>query len=112
MVLLITIWFFVFILLFPFVLAFLVISVREPRLLSAAIYIIGATLSFFYEKIIEGIDLWIELPNDPKAYDSLFIHFLRYALLAFIIIFSMILTYSFFYLCAIFCCDYNDSVPG
>lgn len=93
---------------FPILVLCLLLTAKDPRLFYAIIYFFGTSISFFYEKIFEGIDLWHCLPDDPKAYDSKFLHFVRYGLLIYILIFAVILTYSFIYLIAIFCCKYND----
>ena len=106
--LLLLIVFFSFILIAPFLLIGIVVGAKEPALAKLIISILFSMISFFYEKFIEGIELWHDLPDDPSAYDSLFIHYFRFLLLGIIFLFALVLTYSLFYICLVYCCGYRD----
>jgi tellurite resistance protein TehA-like permease len=102
-VILLLIGFFAFILIFPILGILLLVSIKDPKLLQLFLYFLFASVGFLYEKTIEGIDLWHDLPEDSKQYDSKFIHYLRFMLLTFIILFVMVLTYSLVYLVSTVC---------
>lgn len=94
--------FFSVLFLIKFLVIFLVLALKGP-----IIGYIFTGISAFVKHVIDGFILNHDLPDDEKFYDSHLIHWLRYALLIFVLIYSIFLLFCFGFLLKVLFYDDN-----